>query len=97
MNRFNLIFELTKVGWASEDISEVLVPHNFVSAFLEVGFELLETIAESGEDSLHIAIFLHRNDSEMVFFVDPDKEVLLVVVPNTSRVGPISGLETCII
>jgi len=71
----------------------MLVPHNLVSALLEVGLEFLETIAESRKDSLHITVLLHWNDSEMVFFVNPNEEVLFVIVPNSSRVGPISGLE----
>ena len=71
----------------------MLVPHNFIATFLEVGFELLQTVAESGEDGLHVTILLHRNDSEMIFFVDPDEEILLVVVPDTSGVGPVSGLS----
>jgi hypothetical protein len=71
----------------------VLVPHNLVSALLEVRLELLEAIAESGEDCLHVAVLLHGNDSEVIFFVDPNEEVLLIIVPDTSRVGPVSGLR----
>jgi len=36
-------------------------------------------------------VLLHGNDLEMVFFVDPNEEVLLVVVPDISRVRSISG------
>ena len=33
---------------------------------------------------------MHGDDSELVFFVDPDKESLLVVVEDTSPLGPVS-------
>jgi hypothetical protein len=32
---------------------------------------------------------LHRDDTELVLFVDPDEESLLLVVEDTSAVGPV--------
>ena len=32
---------------------------------------------------------LHRYDSELVFFVDPDKESLVVVVEDAAGFGPV--------
>jgi hypothetical protein len=32
---------------------------------------------------------LHGNDSKLVFFVDPDKECLIVVVEDATSFGPV--------
>jgi len=81
----------TEVGWASEHVSEVLVPHEIVAVGLDGGFELVETITPSGEDFLHVAVLLHGDDSDVVLFVDPDEEVLGAVVPDTSALWPIAS------
>ena len=39
---------------------------------------------------------MHGDDSELVFFVDPDKERLLIVVEYTSSLGPVSVQATSI-
>ena len=33
-----------------------------------------------------VSSFLHRDDTKMIFLVDPHQEVLLVVVPGTEKV-----------
>ena len=73
----------------------MLVPHKFVSVFLEVGFEFFKSIAESVENSFHVAAFLHRNNAQVIFLVDPDQKVFVVVVPDTASVGPVAGLKIC--
>jgi len=81
----------SKIGWAGKNVSKMLAVHEISAGFLDVSFELVKSIDPSFPASLHITIFLHRNDSEMVFFVDPDQKVFLVVVPDTSGIGPVSG------
>ena len=71
----------------------MLVPHQFVAVLLQVGFELLQSIAESRENLFHVAALLHRNDAQVVFLVHPDKEVFVLIVPNTTGVGPITSLK----
>ena len=49
---------------------------------------------ESCEYSTDVSPRLHGDDSELVFFVDPNKEGLLVVVEDTSSLGPVSVQAT---
>ena len=52
--------------------------------------DMVGSSAKSVENSLDISTWLHRNDSKLVFLVDPDKERLSIVVENTSTRWPIS-------
>jgi len=45
---------------------------------------------QSGEDLGDVEAFLHGNDSQLVLFVDPDEESLVVIVENSSSCGPVS-------
>lgn len=45
---------------------------------------------EAAEDSADVSTWLHGDDAELVLFVDPDKESLLVVVEDTASFGPLS-------
>ena len=60
-------------------------------------FNMSSGSAESIEDGRNICVFLHRNDSKLILFVDPDEESLGIVVENTSSGWPVSvettGLE----
>ncbi len=42
---------------------------------------LCEACAEAIEDFLHVATFLHGNNTKVVFLIHPDQECLVVVVP----------------
>ena len=55
----NVTKQVTQVGWASQNVAEMLVPHNFVAVLAQVCLELLETVAEAGEDGLDVAALLH--------------------------------------
>jgi len=81
----------SQVGWASQDVAEMLVPHVRVTALLHQGLDLGKTLAETLEDTLDITALLHGDDAEMILLVDPDKEGLGVVVPDTAAVGPVAG------
>jgi len=81
----------TEVGWASQDESEVLVPHEFVSVGFNSSLEFVQTITPSGENGFDVTVFLHGNDSDVVLFVDPDEEVFSAVVPDTSGIWPVSS------
>lgn len=52
---------------------------------------LFESIAESGEDFLHVASFLHGDDPGVVLLIDPDQEGLEMVVPDAPSIWPVSG------
>ena len=57
---------------------------------------LLSGNRESGKDSSDIGSLLHGDDSELILFVDPDEEGLLVVVEDTSSLRPVSVEATSI-
>ena len=60
---------------------------------MKVGFEFLQTIAESGEDFLDVTTLFHGDNAEMIFFVDPNEEVLGFIVPDTTSIWPVTGLN----
>ena len=37
--------------------------------------------AETLEDSFHVAVLLHGDDTTMILLVDPDQEGLVVIMP----------------
>ena len=49
---------------------------------LLVSTDLFESAAEALEHRLDVAALLHRDDSHLIFLVDPDQERLLQVVPE---------------
>ena len=73
------------VGWASGDITEMLV-------IGELGFGLddVGSISESLENLLDVRSSLHGDDSKLILFVDPDEESLGVIVIDSSSLGPLS-------
>lgn len=54
------------------------------------GFNVSASSAESSEDFSNVSIFLHGDDSKLIFFIAPDEEVLLVVMEDTSARWPVS-------
>ena len=58
------------------------------------------SLGESSEDSTDIGTLLHGDDSELVLFIDPDEESLLVVVEDASALWPVSvetaGIEEAV-
>jgi len=73
------------VGWASRDVTEVLVVGE-----LSLGLNDVGGISESLEDSLDIGTLLHGDDSKLILLVNPDEEVLGGVVEDTSSFWPVS-------
>ena len=52
--------------------------------------EFFNGSAESVEDATDICTWLHWDDSQLVLFIDPHEEGLVVVVENTSSVWPVT-------
>jgi hypothetical protein len=50
---------------------------------------------ESAEDSLDISSILHRDNSELILFIDPDQESLGIVVEDTTTRWPVSVEIAC--
>ena len=51
--------------------------------------------SKSREDGSNIGTLLHGNDSELILFVDPDEECLLIVVEDASSFRPVSVETNC--
>ena len=51
----------------------------------------LESVTEPGENLTHVASFLHGDNSGVVLLIHPYQEGLLVVVPDTSSIRPVSS------
>jgi len=81
----------SEIGWASEDESEMLIPHVLVATLLHEGLDLGQALAETPEDALDVSTLLHRDDSQVILLVDPDQEGLGVVVPDATTIGPVAG------
>ena len=78
----------TEVGGAGRNVTEMGV-------VLELG-DSLNLVGGDGktlEDLANVRSLLHRDDSELIFLVDPDQESLVVIVEDTTGLGPFS-LET---
>ena len=54
------------------------------------------SLSKSSEYGSNIGSFFHRNDSEFIFFIDPDEEGLVFVVVDTPSRRPVSVKITCI-
>merc|ERR1712156_1200368 len=50
----------------------------------------LDTPSEAFKDTLDITTLLHGNDTELILFVDPDKESFVLVVENTTALWPVT-------
>jgi len=81
----------SEVGWASKDPAEMLRVHEVVSLVLQALLNLSSGLGESLDDLLDVVALLHRHNSHLIFLVDPDKEVLVVVVEDASGIGPVAA------
>jgi len=61
---------------------EMGVPHVFVATCFHVFLNQLQACAPAFKDLIYISSFLHRYNAEVILFVDPDKEVFLVIMPE---------------
>jgi len=78
----------THVGGAGSNITKMIIVGK-----LSLLFNLVSSGSKSLEDLTDVGASLHRNNSKLILFIDPDKESLVVVVEDTSSLGPVS-LET---
>lgn len=74
-----------EVGGAGSDVSEVTVVG-------ELGdlLDLSGSAGKSVEDGVDVSTWLHGDDTELIFFVNPDEEGLGIVVEDTSALGPLA-------
>ena len=75
----------SQVSGARGDVTEVLIMTEFADG-LDVGGSSAQSIEDFGDSSTR----LHGNNSKLIFFIDPNKESLCVIVENTSAGGPVA-------
>jgi len=80
----------TKVSWARGDVTEMSIVRE-LSDLLNGG----GSSAESVEDFTDTSSFLHGDDSELIFFINPNEESLGLVVEDTSTGWPVSVQVAC--
>ena len=51
---------------------------------------MLKLPGQSLEDTLDITTLLHRDDTRLIFLIDPNKESLLLVVEDTTALRPVT-------
>merc|ERR1712012_1103602 len=81
----------TKVGGAGVDVAEPLIQAEVLARLLlDRVLDSLDTLGQSSEDFFHISSLLHRDDAELVLFVHPDQESLVLVVEDTTTLRPVT-------
>lgn len=61
-------------------------------------FNFLDAVGgsfQSLKDGFDISTWLHRDDSELIFFIDPNQESFVVIVEDTSARWPVSIKSAC--
>jgi hypothetical protein len=79
----------TKIGWARCNITKMIVVSKF-GFFLDSG----GSNSKSRENSTNVSTLLHRYDSKLILFVNPDQESLFLVVEDSSASWPVSVEST---
>merc|ERR1712242_413113 len=81
----------TQVGWAGVNVTVFGIQTEVLSRlFLDRVTNSLDAPSKPLKDSLYITTLLHRNDSELILLIDPDKESLGSIVEDTSALRPVS-------
>lgn len=62
---------------------------------LGYAFDSSSSTAEAVEDIENIGAWLHRDDAELILFVNPDEESLIVVVEDATTAWPVTVETTC--
>jgi len=75
----------TEVGGAGGDVTEVLVVGES-DDLLDLG----STAGKAVEDGTDVGAGLHGDNAKLILFVNPDEESLLLVVEDTTTVGPVT-------
>merc|ERR1719391_1438810 len=91
----------SKVSWAGGDVSLPFVQHEIVTRFLlDRILHRLDTSCQSVKHLLDISALLHGDNPQLVLFVDPGQEGLVLVVENSTTFRPVplhaSNLEVWI-
>jgi len=81
----------TKICRAGVDVTVLFVKTEvFARFFLDRVLHSLNSLGKSFKDTSDISSHLHGDDTELILFIDPDKEGLLFIVEDTTTLRPIS-------
>merc|ERR1719474_709476 len=81
----------SQVGGAGVDESILLRESIVLSRFsLYRVSNSLDTTSEAFEDTLNISSLLHRDDTGLIFFIDPEKECFGIIVEDTTTLRPVT-------
>merc|ERR1719219_3055683 len=87
----------TKVCWAGVDEAILGVKHELPARLLpDAVLHGLDTSGQPREDTLHVTSHLHRDDPQLVLFIHPGEESLVLVVENASALRPVPLHTTCL-
>ena len=75
----------SEISWAWSNITKMIVMSE-----LGMCLDFSSSNGKSTENSSDISSLLHGDNSELILFVDPDKESLFLVMENTSTCWPVS-------
>jgi len=76
----------SQVGGAESEETETIRAGEWYSLL-----NFVDTVGETTEDSAQISSLLHRNNTQMILFVHPDEESLVIIVVNTTSSGPVAA------
>merc|ERR1719378_383580 len=77
--------------WGRMNVTILLIQAEALARFLHDRVsDSLDAICKSLKDTLDITTILHGDDSQLVFFIDPDEEGLLVIVENATTLRPVT-------
>jgi len=68
----------------------MVVPHELIAVVFDILFEESEATTEASEHTAHVSTRLHGDDTDVIFLVDPNQEVLVFVVPDPTGVRPVT-------
>merc|ERR1712154_339694 len=81
----------SKVGGARVDESILLRKSKVLAAFsLDRVSDSLDTTSKTLKDTLDISSLLHGDNSHLIFFIDPEKEGLGIIVEDTTTLRPVT-------
>ena len=80
----------TEVGWARGNVTEMAIVRELGDLLNGGG-----SSAESVKDFADTSSFLHGDDSELIFFINPNEESFGIVVEDTSTRWPVSVQVAC--
>jgi len=81
----------SKVGGARVDESVLLRKSKVLAAFsLDRVSDSLDTTSKTLKDTLDISSLLHGDNSHLIFFIDPEKEGLGIIVEDTTTLRPVT-------